>query len=134
MHEFALTEDLLKLSREEARKAGIVRLDKIIVSIGDLSGISIDSIEFAFSFLREEDEITKEAELVVKRVPGRGRCTSCGKELELDRLYLYCPDCNTPTVEITEGRDFYVVSLEGQDADELAGKSTESDGEGSPES
>ena len=34
--------DLLKLARTEARKAGIVRLDKIIVRIGNLSGVSED--------------------------------------------------------------------------------------------
>lgn len=118
MHEFSLAEELLNLAREEARKAGITKLEKVVVSIGALSGVSVDALEFAFSFLREEDEISKEAELVVERVPGRGRCTKCGREVDLERIFLYCPDCETPTVEITQGRDFYLVRLEGESGGE----------------
>ena len=117
MHEFALADDLLKLARAEARKAGIVRLDKIVVRIGGLSGVSEDALEFAFGFLREEDDITKNAQLVVQRVEGRGRCKTCNKDVGLERLFLYCPDCKTPTVEITEGRDFLLMSLEGDTED-----------------
>jgi hydrogenase nickel incorporation protein HypA/HybF len=118
MHEFALAEDLLKLALNEARKADIVRLDKIIVQIGTLSGVSVDALEFSFGFLREEDPITKNAELVVKRVEGKGRCKTCSEEVALDRLFLFCPICNTPTIEITSGREFLLLSLEGETEDE----------------
>jgi len=128
MHEFSLTADLLKVSREEARKAGILRLDRIFVRIGKLSGISIDAIEFAFRFLREEEEITRGAELVVERIPGKGRCTSCGRDVELEHLFLLCPDCGTATVEITQGREFLIVSLEGGSEAEPAEKAGEAGG------
>ena len=124
MHEFALAEDLLKLAVAESRKAGIVRLDKMVVSVGDLSGVSVDALEFAFSFLREEDEITVRTELVIERVGGKGRCKDCGREVSLDRLMLYCPDCDTPTVEITEGRDFMLLRLEGEDKPECVMEDT----------
>ena len=104
----------MKLAWTEARKAGITRLDRIIVNVGDLSGVSIDSVEFAFSFLREEDDLTKQTELVVQRTRGKGRCKDCGKEVELEHLFLYCPECKTPTIEITQGRDFMLISLEGE--------------------
>ena len=118
MHEFALAEDLLKLAKTEALKAGITRLDKIVVQIGALSGVSANALEFAFGFLREEDALTRETELVVEHIEGRGHCKSCGKEVALDRLMLYCPDCKTPTVQITEGRDFMLVRMEGKDSRE----------------
>ena len=114
MHEFSLAEDLLRISREEAVNSHISRLDRIVVRIGDLSGVSIDALDFAFGFLREQDEMTRGTELVVDRVRGRGRCTSCKKEFEIDRLFLYCPECETPTIEITEGREFIIASLEGE--------------------
>jgi hydrogenase nickel incorporation protein HypA/HybF len=120
MHEFSLAEELLKLAREEARKAGIKKLEKVVVRIGALSGISAEALEFAFSFLREEDELSRQAELVVEHVPGRGRCRTCGKEVDLERIFLYCPECETPTVEITQGSDFHLVRLEGQDEPDAA--------------
>ena len=114
MHEFALAEDLLKLARTEARKAGITRLDKVVIQVGDLSGVSVDALEFAFGFLREEDDLTRTAELVVERLEGRGRCRECGKESKLERFLLYCPECKEPTIEITQGRDFLLLRLEGE--------------------
>ena len=51
-------ETFSKLARDEARKAGIVRLDKIIVRIGNLSGVSEDGLDFAFGFLRERRRTT----------------------------------------------------------------------------
>ena len=115
MHEFSLADDIVKVASEEARNAGIGRLDKIILRVGDLSGVSIDALEFAFGFLKEENEITKKAVLEIERIRGRGRCTSCGKEIELEQLFLYCPYCETPTVEITEGREFLIATLEGEE-------------------
>jgi len=118
MHEFSLADDIVKVASEEACNGGIAHLDKIILRVGDLSGVCIDALEFAFGFLKEENEITKDAVLEIERIPGRGRCTSCGKEIELDQLFLYCPYCETPTVEITEGREFLIVSLEGEEESE----------------
>jgi len=126
MHEFSLADDIVKIASEEARNAGIGRLEKIVLRVGDLSGVSIEALEFAFGFLREENEITKEAELEIERVPGKGRCTSCGREVELEHLFLYCPHCETPTVEINQGREFLIVSLEGE---ESAESKSESDSE-----
>ncbi|MCX6646621.1 MAG: hydrogenase maturation nickel metallochaperone HypA [bacterium] len=114
MHEFSLTDNLIDLACEEAFKAGIARLDKIIVQVGALSGISIDSIEFAFGILRDKSEITNTSELVIEKIPGTGICTKCGKEIELDRLFLYCPYCETTTVNITGGKEFILRSLEGK--------------------
>jgi len=118
MHEFALTEDLLKLARDEADRAGLARIDKITVRIGGLSGIFTDSIEFAFEFLKKENENTMDADLVIEKIPGRARCSDCGKIFELDRLFLFCPDCEIPTLEIIDGRDFLLVSIEGEEKPE----------------
>jgi hydrogenase nickel incorporation protein HypA/HybF len=128
MHEFSLTTDLLKVSREEARKAGIIKLDRIFLRIGNLSGVCVDAIEFAFGFLREEEEMTRDAELVIERVPGKGRCTSCGRDVELEHWFLLCPECGTATVEITQGSEFLIVSLEGRSEAEPAEKAGEAGG------
>ena len=118
MHEFALTDDLLKLARDEADRAGLARIDRITVRIGGLSGIFPDSIEFAFEFLKKENALTADAELVIEKIPGRARCSNCEKIFELDRLFLFCPDCEIPTLAIIEGEDFLLVSIEGEEKSE----------------
>ncbi|MCK4719485.1 hydrogenase maturation nickel metallochaperone HypA [bacterium] len=114
MHEFFLTEGLIRLATDEATKAGIVILEKITVQIGALSGVNIDSIDFAFGILSKNNELTRDTELVVEEIPGRGKCSRCGREIELERLYLICPNCNSPTVEITGGREFIIKNLVGE--------------------
>lgn len=114
MHEFSLTEDLIRLATDEATKAGIVILEKITVQIGALSGVNIDSIDFAFGLLSENNKLTSDTELVIEEIPGRGLCSSCGKEVEPERLYLICPSCNSPAVEITGGREFILKNLVGE--------------------
>ena len=118
MHEFSLATDLLNLARREARKAGLIRIDNLFVQIGNIGGVSIDALEFAYSFLREEDEITKNAELIVERIDGVGKCRSCGGEFQLDFYYLFCPKCSTPTIDIISGREFMLVSIEGEESEE----------------
>jgi len=119
MHEFSLAEDLLKLAIDEASKAGIVQLDKITVRIGTVSGVNVDALEFAWGFLRDTEEITKNTELVVEHVQGIGRCKSCGRESELDRIFLFCPYCESPSLEIISGREFILARLEGEDDSSL---------------
>ncbi len=116
MHEFSLATDLLNVARDEARRHNLVSIDRIIVRVGTLSGVCIEPLEFAFGFLREEDPMTENAEMVIETIQGRGKCTSCGGDIELEHLFLYCPDCKTPTVEITAGKEFLIVSIEGEEA------------------
>jgi len=129
MHEFALTEDLLKLAREEAERAGLTSIDKVVVRVGSLSGVFTDSIEFAFGIMCKEHEITKNAQLVIEHVQGKAKCTSCENIFLLDGLFLYCEECKTPTLEIIEGREFMLVSLEGERETEDSGIASDEAGD-----
>ena len=115
MHEFSLAADLLNVARDEARRHNLASIDRITVRIGGLSGVCIDPLEFAFSFLRKEDPMTEKTGMVIEQVQGRGVCSTCGEEIELEHIFLYCPKCNTPTVEITAGKEFLILSIEGQE-------------------
>ena len=48
MHEVSLCESILKIITRQAEKDGFTRALKISLTIGDLSGASIEALEFCF--------------------------------------------------------------------------------------
>jgi hydrogenase nickel incorporation protein HypA/HybF len=118
MHEFSLATDLLKLARHEASRNGISIIKKLTLRVGDISGVHINAVEFAYSFLKEESDMTKSAVMEIEHVEGRGKCRNCGADVKLERYFLFCPECGQPSVEIISGREFMLVSLEGEEAEE----------------
>jgi Zn finger protein HypA/HybF involved in hydrogenase expression len=45
------------------------------------------------------------------RSSGKGRCKSCDFEFEMNNLMATCPKCQAFPSEISEGREFRVLSL-----------------------
>jgi hydrogenase nickel incorporation protein HypA/HybF len=93
MHELAVTQSMLDLVLEEARKVGAGRIQKINLVIGNLSGIVGDSVEFYFQFL-SKDTMAQGATLAFESVPTRARCRG-----------------NT-SLEIVGGNELYVDSID----------------------
>jgi hydrogenase nickel incorporation protein HypA/HybF len=69
MHEFAITQSILDLVLEEAKRIGAEEVEKINLVIGEMSGITEECVQFYFDFLSKET-IAKRATLSFKRIPG----------------------------------------------------------------
>jgi hydrogenase nickel incorporation protein HypA/HybF len=111
MHEQSIVESLLALALENAQKAGASKILKIYVVVGELSGVVEESMDFYFSFLRQ-DTIAAEASLCFTRVPARLRCRKCNRDFVAENLDFRCPECREPQVEIIGGRELYIESME----------------------
>ena len=51
------------------------------------------------------------ARLDIVNMPGRGRCASCDRELDMDELLTQCP-CGNPFLDIVCGRELRIRSVE----------------------
>ena len=111
MHEQSIVESLLALALEHADKASASKIIKIILVVGELSGVVDESVEFYFRFL-SRDTIASEASLVFTRIPVQLRCRNCDTIFTPDTFDLKCPDCNEYRVEIVAGRELYIDSME----------------------
>jgi hydrogenase nickel incorporation protein HypA/HybF len=111
MHELSIVESLLTVALEHAKKADAVRIVKIYVVVGDLSGVVEDSVNLYFRFLSEKT-MAKDAVIDFIRKPARLRCRGCGKIFTPENGEFRCPDCNEQTVDIIGGRELYVDRLE----------------------
>ena len=111
MHEFSITQNILSIALEKAREAKASKITMITITIGELSGIVDESVQFYFDFLRR-DTIAAEAALSFNRTPFQARCRTCGRVFSPDGAAWACPACQSQQIEITSGRECYVESIE----------------------
>lgn len=107
MHELALTRSVVALALEHA---GGARITRVVLEIGELSGVLADAMRFCFDVCTR-GTAAEGAILEVRAVPGRGRCRSCGAEFPLDRPFGTCP-CGSTDVELTAGTELRLRELE----------------------
>ena len=78
MHEMALTESMVEIALEEARKADAARVQRIVLDVGALSAVAPEAMMFCFSAV-SAGTAAEGAELVIERVEGAGWCPDCEK-------------------------------------------------------
>ncbi len=111
MHELPVTQGMLSIALEHAQKAGAQKITAINLTIGEMSGIVDDSVQFYFDFL-SKDTLAQGASLHFQRVPARFHCQACDQDFSLSDGQWACPHCGEWSVEIVAGREFYVESIE----------------------
>ncbi|WP_024786775.1 MULTISPECIES: hydrogenase/urease nickel incorporation protein HypA [unclassified Lebetimonas] len=111
MHEYSIVDSLLQLADEHARKNNAKKVTKLEIKIGILSGVEPDLLQTAFETFKE-GTICEEAEFIMKIQPVVVRCKNCGYKTELKKDEYRCPKCNSGNLEIIDGEDMYLMSLE----------------------
>ena len=111
MHEMGITAGILETAVREAEKQNATRINEVRVSIGQLTEIVEDALQFAFEALRT-DTMAADAVLVVTKVPARSRCMQCGNEFGHDQYDLTCPKCESFMCEALQGRELRIDSID----------------------
>ncbi len=111
MHELSITQGILSIALEQAEAVQAKKLTKINLTIGELSGIVDECVEFYFELL-SKDTIAAGASLCFDRAPIKLRCRNCNTTFSPDNLEWVCPNCQEQQIEIISGRECYVSSIE----------------------
>ena len=111
MHESSVTEALLKLVLEKAAAIGAEKVNRIYLVVGDLTGYVGDSIQFYFDRY-SKGTAAEGAEVAVRRIEPRMRCTTCGKLFARVRFSFSCPFCGGAGKVTKIGTEFYIESIE----------------------
>ena len=110
MHEFSLAGEVIKLAEVEAVKNKALKVSEITIEVGDFSGVQTEAFRSALEILSEGTMLEK-TRLNIVRKKGKGICSACEKEFEMNQRIDTCPECNSFPSEIKEGYEFRVVSL-----------------------
>ena len=111
MHELSVCQGLIRQVEKIAAQNNALAVDRILLKVGPLSGVEPDLLEHAFSIARE-GTVAAKAKLDVETGPVRVSCRVCkgGGEVAVNRLV--CPDCGDWQVNVTEGEEMLLLSLE----------------------
>lgn len=69
MHEVSLCESIIKIIERQAGKDGFTRVVSVTLTVGEMSGASIEALEFCFPMVAK-DTIADGATLTFTQVPG----------------------------------------------------------------
>lgn len=111
MHEVGITQSIVEIAERHAREEGAARVLSVTLRIGALCGVVPEAVEFCFEPCTQ-GTLLEGALLIVERVPGRGRCTACGADIDLDPHTLACPACGDPGLERLQGEELCILEME----------------------
>ena len=136
MHELALADSVVKAAIHAAEEAGIARIGRIVVRVGELQQIEKDLFEFSLtSVIPSHDPRLAETEFEVTDEAVLFECRSCGQTYgrdesgvgdeeqkeavhfipELSHAFARCPSCGSPDFDIIKGRGITLERIEGTD-------------------
>ncbi|MEY3288671.1 MAG: hypothetical protein RLZZ419_913 [Pseudomonadota bacterium] len=99
-----------------AKTHNAVKVVRIIVRIGLLSGIEPLLLESAFSISRA-GTLAEEAEFLTETLPIRVLCNSCGAESETAINNLVCESCGGYNTKLLSGDELILARVELENVD-----------------
>ena len=111
MHELAVTESLLDIACGYAIKNNAQRVISLNITIGELSSIIGDSVQFYWDII-SENTICEKSILVFNKLPAKFICQSCGEEFKINGELLPCPECGSLDLKTIQGDEFLLKSIE----------------------
>jgi hydrogenase nickel incorporation protein HypA/HybF len=109
MHEYSIVQALLERVDHEVRTRHASHVNRVRVSIGELSGVEIDLLRTAYDTIRRRT-CCEDASLEVRRVEARWECPSCGAAIARGSP-LRCRFCGQ-TARLASGDEIMLDQIE----------------------
>ena len=110
MHELGILNSMIHTIQNVVNEQGITEVDKLVIEIGELSGIVPHYIEECWPAARYKTFMENtEQELIV--IPGMVKCRDCGEVFNAVSADLSCPKCGSRNMEILEGNDMIIREI-----------------------
>ncbi len=111
MHEMSLTESVIGIIEDEARRQNFLRVRAVVLEIGALACAEPEAMRFCFDVVSRGTP-AEGARLDIVRVAGAGWCFDCEREVALAERFAPCPDCGRSRVRMTGGDEMRVLEME----------------------
>lgn len=110
MHELSIVMSIVELATAQAARHDAVAIEEIELDIGCLSGIEMDSFDFAWQQAVKRT-ILEHAQRRVNRIAGKAFCLDCETEFAMAHLYDGCPVCGSHLCQVKSGKELRLRSL-----------------------
>lgn len=112
MHELSLAYSLVEMAEEHLTKSEGEKINSITLAIGLHSGVVRSAMEFAFPEAVKDRAVWSECDLIINEIPVKMFCTDCNDNQYPKVEMMICPKCLGSNIEILEGKDFFLQSME----------------------
>ena len=110
MHELSIVTSIIKTAEYEVETTGGGKIVEIILEIGKLSGVELQSLHFIWE-LCAKDSVLDNSKVTILEPEGKASCAECETEYRLEKIYDSCPQCNSPFKNIISGKELKIKKL-----------------------
>lgn len=110
MHELSIVMSIVDIAQREAGKANALVVDEIELDIGELSGVEMNALEFAWNQAIKQT-ILENAVKKINIISGKAICVDCATAFSMKNFYDACPACGGHFINIEQGKELRVRSL-----------------------
>lgn len=114
MHELGIVLEIVKQVEEHKQKNNLKDIEKLVLQIGELSGIVPRYIEDVYPIAIEKSSL-KNMKLEIEITPGIGKCHECGLSFNLIQNNNTCPLCGSDKWDVITGRELIIKELHAKE-------------------
>jgi hydrogenase nickel incorporation protein HypA/HybF len=111
VHEMSLMGGVFEAIDSTLSQHSVNKVTQVKLKIGQLTNAEPQALSLAFEAY-SKGTLCEGADLIVEIIPVRGRCKNCGEEFPIQELMFLCPICKHPGIEIIQGEELLLESLE----------------------
>jgi hydrogenase nickel incorporation protein HypA/HybF len=110
VHELSIALSIVDISEDEVKKAGGIKVEKVVLEIGQLAGVEIESLRFAWSEA-VKNSVLENADCFIEEKRALAKCLNCKNEFNVSHIYEPCPHCDDFKTELIQGKEIKIKSL-----------------------
>ncbi|MBX7046753.1 MAG: hydrogenase maturation nickel metallochaperone HypA [Ignavibacteria bacterium] len=110
MHELSIAKNIIEIVKESVEEKDLSAVDKVVLKIGDLSGVVPASLLFSLEAITNNTEL-ENAGYEVINVPFIVKCNTCGKESNNEAGIVRCTLCGSNDTGIISGNELLVSEI-----------------------
>lgn len=119
MHELSIAASIVEAVTEAAAGYPGARVRAVRLRIGALAAVVEDSLQFCWGVTTEGTPLAG-ARLEVRMLPVVVHCATCGATAEIGVQSFHCPRCGAPALDLRQGRELEIESIEIDDPEPAA--------------
>jgi len=110
MHELSIALGIVDIAETAVANAGAAGVSHVELEIGELAGIEMAALDFAWSEA-VRGTVLATATRSVQSVSGQAHCMECDHAFPVARARNDCPACGSPFTELLHGKELRVHAL-----------------------
>lgn len=114
MHELAIAKKVIDTATA-LLPPDMPMITTLCIQLGALAGVSEEELRFGIAYMAA-GTACEGATVEITTMPALAHCLHCDVDFAIDETdILFCPACNSPVIEIVQGKELLITSIQVSD-------------------